>query len=337
MGGRHKVPPLRFRETVLHHRRYRTGLAFQPDLRVYGFSDVYLTGLNGGNRAVYPAPYNSLDQVSAISLAERRLGHRQTRSCCRYGSADHRYTPTMRNLVHHSSRKDRRHSSALGVVISISPSILIGSAQTRALQCHSAAVLFPNLRVAMHIDVVREFIGIEPQELKNIVKVRLWKFQSYRRASFSPSAGHLIVLDHSAGVADCPPKPKLCELHVVVNVVDLVVQAVEISEGAVRAAAFRQFEFKLILDVLVVLIHRPPEEIGEVERFYANLLDLFQRRVEVRVQIPFADLIINPIVRIVANLMFDDFRVVADLLVFFRQDAPAIFAFAVLGIETSGS
>ena len=44
---------------------------------------------------------------------------------------------------------------------------------------------------------------------------------------------HLIVLNHSAGIAQGAPEPKLNELHVVVQIVDLIVQAVEIRKGSV--------------------------------------------------------------------------------------------------------
>ena len=76
--------------------------------------------------------------------------------------------------------------------------------------------------------------------LRELAIVFLRERQAFR-------ARHVPVVDHAARVARRAAKTEFDELHVVIDVVDLVVEAVEIREGSIRAALRRRQEIDLVL------------------------------------------------------------------------------------------
>jgi len=192
----------------------------------------------------------------------------------------------------------------------------------------------PDFRISMQIDDLGEFVARQAQVLEVFLEERGRKlgvvFVSEHERLV---ARHLVILDHSAGIARGATESEFDELHVVVEVVDLVIEAVEVGERSVGALFRIASEVHLVFDVEVVLVHAPSEKVGKIEGFYPDFFDVAQVRVHVRRKLVRLDFVVNPVSRIVADLVFEHLGEVAHLPVLFTEDAAAVLALAVLGVE----
>lgn len=76
--------------------------------------------------------------------------------------------------------------------------------------------------------------------------------------------GKLLILNHAACVPYGPAESKFYELHVIIQVVRLIVQAIKISISALGPAGWTGVEIVFIFYVNIVLITAPFEKIGEI-------------------------------------------------------------------------
>ena len=98
-------------------------------------------------------------------------------------------------------------------------------------------------------------------------------------------SGHLPVLNHAGSIAHRAPKPELHVLHVVIEVVGLVVEAIKVRERSRRPPGRMRRKVDFRTKKLEVFEHTPPEEIREVQGLDARTPHLIYIRVHVGLEI----------------------------------------------------
>src|SRR5262245_65109556 len=83
-------------------------------------------------------------------------------------------------------------------------------------------------------------------------------------------AAHMTVLDLPRRVADRAPEAELDELHIVVKIVDLIIEAVEVGKRAVGAPLRIGHKIDLGADELVVFAERLQKKVPETTLPYAH-------------------------------------------------------------------